>query len=505
MMVTDVIVVGAGPVGLMLAAELRLAGATPLVLERLETPSTERRARGVGPLAAEALQRRGLGGQLAAHHPEGRAQKADDHGSDKGHFAWIHKIDPVLQEEPDRRGALIWQPELEALLGAYATGLGVEVRRGHAVTAVEQDEQGVTVTAATADGERRFRAAYLVGCDGGRSTVRTLAGFAFPGTDPIMVARQAQAGLADPEVLPPSGRTDSGTLFHGGGSVGTFDFDVADLPADRAAPITREEMQASLRRVSGTDVTVTAVGPALRFTDNARQADTYRLGRILLAGDAAHVHSPNGGQGLNLGLLDAVNLGWKLAAEARGLAPEGLLDSYTAERHPVGAAVLHNTRAQSALLRPGPHTDALRDIVSDLMDIPDVNRYFGRMMSGLASRYPLPCVTTEPHPLLGQHCPDLKLATVSPGGPREVLLSELTTQGGMLLLTPGDGPEAEWADVAGRHDRLKVVQAACTDRDDLSAALIRPDGVVAWAAAPGLPTDTKALSAALHTWLGDTR
>ncbi|MFG2652598.1 FAD-dependent monooxygenase [Streptomyces sp. NPDC048436] len=502
-MTTDVIVVGAGPVGLMLGAELRLAGASSLLLDRLAVPSSRRKARGVGPPAAEALRRRGLGERIAAHHSRGSADKARDHGSERGHFAWIHKVDLALQEEPDRQGVLIWQPDLEAVLGEYAAGLGVPVHRAHTVTAIVQDDHGVTVTARTPEGERRFSAAYLVGCDGGRSTVRKLAGFNFPGTGPIMTARQAEAEIADPGVLPPSGRTPTGTLFHSPGRVGTFEFDAADVPADREAPVTREELQASLRRVSGTEVTVTSIGPSLRFTDHARQAATYRQGRVLLAGDAAHVHSPNGGQGLNLGLLDAVNLGWKLAAEVRGEAPEGLLDSYTRERHPAGAAVLHNTRAQSALLRPGAHTDALRDIVSDLMDIPEVNRHFGRMLTGLGTRYALPYATKDPHPLLGQHCPDLKLTANSAdggGGSRTELLSRIATDGGTLLLAPGDGPvlaaAAEW------RERLTVVETTGIDRDDLSAALIRPDGVVAWAASPEQAPDTAALTTALRTWLG---
>ncbi|MCF3960357.1 FAD-dependent monooxygenase [Streptomyces fuscigenes] len=499
-MTTDVLVVGAGPVGLLLAAELRLAGASPLVLEQSTAPSGERRARGVGPLAAEALQRRGLGPLLAAHHPRGDAERAADHGSEKHHFAWIHKIDPALQEEPGRRGVLIRQPDLEAILREYAAGLGVAVRNGHVVTALAQDEEGVTVTADTPGGIRRFRAPYAVGCDGGRSTVRKLAGFEFHGTPPTMIARHAEVDLEGAESLPPSGRTPAGTLFHTPGLVGTFDFDLGDAPADRTAPVTREEMQASLRRVSGTRVTVTRIGSALRVSDHARQVSTYRRGRVLLAGDAAHVHSPNGGQGLNLGLMDAANLGWKLAAEVRGEAPEGLLDSYTRERRPVGAAVLHNTRAQSALMRPGPHTDALRDIVSDLMDLPEVNRYFGRMMSGLATRYTFPYMPSDAHPLVGRHCPDLELAAVTPRASRTVRLSRLTPGGGTVLLAPAGSRVL--ADAAPWQDRLAIVEASRVDRDDLSAALIRPDGVVAWAAAPDLSPDGSALTAALGTWLG---
>lgn len=495
----DVIVVGAGPVGLMLAAELRLAGASPVVLERLAEPDPQRKSRGVGPLALEALERRGLGGKLAAHQPERGAEKARDHGSEKNHFAWIHKIDPSPRDEPGRRGALIWQPDLEAVLAEYATGLGVPVLRGHTVTGIAQDDAGVRVTVETAGGRHEREAAYVVGCDGGRSTIRKLAGFEFPGTPPLMTARQARVELTDPDVLPPSGRTPAGMLVHGPGMIGVFDFSPAH--EEPQGPLTREELQAGVRRVAGVDVTVTAMTDTLRFTDNARQVTTYRQGRVLLAGDAAHVHSPNGGQGLNLGLVDAVNLGWKLAAETRGEAPPGLLDSYTAERHPAGAAVLHNTRAQSALMLPGPHTDALRDIVSDLMDIPEVNRYFSRMLGGLDTRYSFPYTTPRAHPLIGRLCPDLTcVVTTDDGELRPARLSRFTTTGRFVLLALADHPAV--AAAARWRDRVEVVTATAVDHDRLSAVLIRPDGAVAWASAPGRPGDMSLLETALRTWLG---
>ncbi|MEU6278263.1 FAD-dependent monooxygenase [Streptomyces populi] len=493
----DAMVVGAGPVGLLLAAELRLAGVEPLVLERLPEPSAQPKARGVGPLAFEALVRRGLGEKIGAHQPGGAADKARDHSSEKSHFAWIHKIDPLLPAEPDRRGALIWQPDLEAVLGEYAAGLGVTVRREHDVVGLVQDEQGVTVTVRTPAGQQRMTADYLVGCDGGRSVVRKLAGFDFPGTPPLMTARQARVELADPDVLPPPGRLPGGMLIHGPGVLGTFDFD-DDGPDHRSAVVTREEMEASVRRVAGVDVTITDMHSALRFTDHARQAATYRQGRVLLAGDAAHVHSPNGGQGLNLGLVDAANLGWKLALEIRGQAGAGLLDSYTAERHPAGAAVLHNTRAQSALMLPGPHTDALRDIVADLMDIPEVNRYFARMLSGLATRYSFAYATPHAHPLTGRPIPDLQLTT---DGPHTARLSDFTTAGRAVLLTRAGSPAEAMA--ARWRERLEVVTISALGHEELAEVLVRPDGAVAWAAAPGRAADTDLLEAALRTWLGE--
>ncbi|MEV8037968.1 FAD-dependent monooxygenase [Streptomyces sp. NPDC086182] len=220
---------------------------------------------------------------------------------------------------------------------------------------------------------------------------------------------------------------------------------------------------------------------------------------MLLAGDSAHVHSPNGGQGLALGLLDATNLGWKLAATVLGRAPDGLLDSYTAERHPAAAAVLHNTRAQSALLRPGPHTDALRDIVSDLMDIEEVNQYFGRMLSGLGIRYALPYTEAGAHRLTGAYCPDLRLTTETSGEAPATSLAQLAEQGRPVLIHTRDYPEVPAA-TAVRHGVLSVAAADTLDRDDLCAVLVRPDGVIAWAVAPGRPADTTGLEHALRAW-----
>jgi len=487
----DVVIVGAGPVGLMLATELVLAGVLPIVIERLATPSPQRKSRGVDPLAMEALMRRGLGDRLADSEPERAAEKERDHGSAKNHFAWIHKIDPALQDEPGRRGALIWQPDLEAILTEYAEKLGVTVLREHTATALAQDSDGVNLTVDTPEGTREVRASFVVGCDGGRSFIRKAAGFDFPGTAPIMTARQAQVAIENPEALPDSGRLPGGMLLHGPGVIGTFDFSPEHDSA--SGPVTPEEMSASVRRVAGVDVTITAVTDALRFTDNARQATAYQRGRVLLAGDAAHVHSPNGGQGLNLGLMDAVNLGWKLASAVRASAPAGLLDSYTKERHPAGEAVLRNTRAQSALMLPGPHTDALRDIVSDLMDIREVNSYFSRLLGGLDTRYELPYATAETHPLTGRLCPNLTITLED----REAELTEFTASGQPVLLIPADAHH----EVHGCGGTA-VVEVAGIAHPELSAVLVRPDGVIAWACAPGDPLDLDLLRTALDTWFG---
>ena len=469
----DVVVVGAGPVGLLLAAELALAGVRPIVLERLAAPGEQPKARGIGVLAAEALRRRGLGAALDREHEIGLQALAREHGTTRGHFAWIHKIDAEVAD-PGRRGALIGQPALERLLREHLAALGGTVRYGWTVTGCEPDAAGVTVTADTPAGPQRLTTAYLVGCDGGHSAVRKLAGFDFPGTDPLMTVRYAQAEVRSAEGLPPSGRLPGGTLFHDDGVIATFDFGPAadaavGARADRSAPLSADEMGESVRRVTGVDVEVTSFEGGLRFTDQARQAASYRCGRVLLAGDAAHVHSPTGGQGLNLGLMDALNLGWKLAATVRGRAPEGLLDSYHEERHPVGAAVLHNTRAQSALLAPGPHVDALRDIVGDLMDLPEVNVYLTRLISGVTHHYRLPY--SAAHPAAGTHCPPLLLDDGTP-------LESLTADGRARLLEGATG-------IGGER---------------FAALLLRPDGVIAWAVAPGGDPDLDGLDAARAAW-----
>jgi 2-polyprenyl-6-methoxyphenol hydroxylase-like FAD-dependent oxidoreductase len=465
----QVIVVGAGPVGLLLAAELRLAGAEPLVLERLTEPSTETKARGVGPLASEALWRRGLGPRLAEEHERGMLDLARDHGSRAGHFANIHKLTP----DPDRPATAIWQPRLEQLLTEHAGALGVPIRRGAEVTALDQDDDGVTVTV----GGQRLRADYLVGCDGGRSTVRKLAGFGFPGTPAVLrsIAGRVRFGSE----IPPMGRYPGGSFagrYVPGQGPSLSGLSEPAQGAEPEGPVTTGEFAEAIRRVTGSTVLVEELHDVRRFNDQARQADTYRIGRVLLAGDAAHVHSPSGGQGLNLGLMDAVNLGWKLAAVLRG-RPGALLDTYTTERHPVGAAVLRNTRAQAALLTPGAHVDALREIVAELMDIPEVDRYFTDLLSALHQRYEFPYPATAP---VGQHCADLEL--VDDAGTKSRLHQHTASGRGLLLLPAG---ARELAD--GRVDVVAHVKPL----------LLRPDGVIAWAGG-----DAASLRVALDTWFG---
>jgi 2-polyprenyl-6-methoxyphenol hydroxylase-like FAD-dependent oxidoreductase len=474
----DVVIVGAGPVGLFLAIELATAGVKPLVLERLVEPDRTIKAASVGAVAAEALERRGLAAALDEEHRAAMALMMPAlkvrFGSAAikkpgGHFSGMFLIDQNLQRDPDRHMRPVPQEALEKILTARASQLGVEIRRGVTVDAFEQGDDGVS--AQTSAGV--LSAQYLVGCDGGRSRVRKLAGFEFPGTDPTITGYQVVAEFDRPEKLAPGWhRTPRGLVASGPMPGRVFTAEFAGPPPHRDAPITQAEVEASIQRVSGADVQIRSMTMATRWTDNARQATTYRIGRVLLAGDAAHVHSPFGGQGLNLGLVDAANLGWKLAAAVQGR--EHLLDSYTAERHPVAARVLENTRAQVALMRPDPLTSALRTIVGDLMKLPEGNRYFGEMLTGVGIRYDL----GDDDPLVGTLAKDQPL-TLSDG--REERLYPLMEQGGGLFISPS-------------HPSLPPdVQHARTK--DGPSMLVRPDGCIGWTDA-----SSKSLVEALARW-----
>jgi 2-polyprenyl-6-methoxyphenol hydroxylase-like FAD-dependent oxidoreductase len=506
-------VAGAGPVGLMLATELRLAGVRVLVVERRLEPDAAGKAGAINTASAEAFERRGLltalqAGEVtmkagAAAGPPGERRRP----SSVGHFGGIQvPAAPVDLDDPSLRGrgpawyVQVPQIEVERILGERAAELGVEVRRGVEVAGFDAAEDGVTVHL---DGGGDVRAAWLVGCDGGRSLVRKQAGFDFPGTDPTITFRQTEGTVQGAEQLGRDWRhTPTGVYVYGPvpGRVRTVELD--GPPADREEPVTAAEMEASLRRVSGADVRVTEVISGTRFTDNARQATTYRRGRVLLCGDAAHVHSPFSGQGLNLGIGDAVNLGWKLAATVRGWAPEGLLDTYTAERHPIGAWVLDWTRAQVAVMRGDAYSSALRGVVTDFLGTPDGATYYVRRISGLWQRYDL----GNGHPLAGAVMPDLKLDD----GTR---LSDHARQGRALLVDlAGDDRLAALAEpYAGRVELVRGRRDGVDAADGLDCAgasglLVRPDGFVAWASpddATDDATDVAGLAAALKRWLGE--
>jgi 2-polyprenyl-6-methoxyphenol hydroxylase-like FAD-dependent oxidoreductase len=502
----DVVISGGGPVGLMLACELRLAGVDVLVLERLTEIDTTIKAGAINVPTAEACYRRGMAApfqeqqRLGYERMKSFMAKVIPAGASMpptmprivGHFAGImvgadlvDRTDPAFRESgPAADIMLVAQAAVEEVLWHRANELGVQARRGVEVTGFDADDDGVTVRF----GDESVRAGWLVGCDGGRSVVRKLAGFDFPGTDPAVTGRQALVEMEGAEALGMGwNRTDDGIYVHGPvpGRILTVEFD--GPPAERDAPITLAELQESLRRTSGVDVTITRVISATRFTDNARQATTYRRGRVLLAGDAAHVHSPFGGQGLNLGIGDAVNLGWKLAATIRGWAPDGLLDTYTAERHPIGEWVLEWTRAQVALMRPDRRTRSLLNVVTDLLGTEDGATYLARKLSGVLHRYDF----GDGHPLVGSSAPDLEFAD----GTR---LAEHCVDGRALLLDLADSPELRAAAEVW-HDRLHVLTVKPSGANELTGMLLRSDGHVAWAAEDG---DLDGLTRALARWLG---
>nr|WP_093415242.1 FAD-dependent monooxygenase [Saccharopolyspora flava] len=494
----DVVVAGGGPVGLMLAAELRLGGASVVVVERLTEPSTGLKAGTLNRPSIEALHRRGLLPALR------RAQQQDEwfvsflsggEGGERalprfaGHFAAIPLSEALLDDsDPELSDlhpldlvALVHQKRIEEILAEHAAALGVELRRGVELTDFAEDADGVTVE--TSDGP--VRCGWLVGCDGGRSEVRKRAGFDFPGTEPEITAYHAVADITGTQDLGVGWQVSpTGVYINDPARRRITTIAFGGAPAERHAPATADELRASIRHVTGADVTINAITSLTRFTDNARQATTYRRGRVLLAGDSAHVHSPFGGQGLNLGLGDAVNLGWKLAATARGTAPDGLLDTYTAERHPLGAWVLDWTRAQIALMRPEPHARALRQVVGDLAGTTDGTTHLAKKIAGIGQRYDLP----GDHPLVGAGVPDYDLADGS-------RLSDHVHDGKALLLDPAgslrDAAEAY-------RDRMRTITSAPRGDDVPAAVLVRPDGFVAWAGEP----DRDAVNAALETWLG---
>ncbi|MEU8235458.1 FAD-dependent monooxygenase [Actinoplanes sp. NPDC048967] len=502
--VHDVVIAGAGPVGLFLACELGLAGCSVLVLERDPEPHSPWKAmplgmRGLSVTSVEAFYRRGLLQPLLT-----ASGGTDDLGADPdadepppprgvGHFAGMMldpaKVDagalPFRLPGPVTQGVMTSLEAVGTVLAERAAELGVEIKRGLGVSAVTQDADGVLVRA----GDHEYAARWLVGCDGGRSTVRGLAGFGFAGTEPQFTGYLMLATVADPDQLNPGfNLTPTGMYLRMAvpGHLGVLDFDGGAF--DRSRPPTREHLQTVLRRVSGTGVTVSDVRFASTFTDRAMQATTYRRGRVLLAGDAAHIHSPLGAQGLNLGLGDALNLGWKLAATVHGHAPDGLLDTYTSERHPIGAAALDWTRAQAAAMRPDPHSQAVQALIRDLIGTRDVTTYVYGKLSGSAIRYDL----GSDQPLVGRNAPEFRLRD----GTR---LGDLLRDGhgAVLDFSPGRSlaePARRW------KSRLRYAAGPARNDLGLGAVLVRPDGTVAWVGDrdPGRVTFERAAS----RWFG---
>ncbi|MEU7580023.1 FAD-dependent monooxygenase [Streptomyces sp. NPDC041068] len=481
----DVVVIGAGPTGLMLAGELRLGGADVIVLERLTEPTGQSRGLGFTARTMEVFDQRGI---LKGFGPGLET-------SPQGHFGGLLFDYSVLEDAHfGVRG--VPQCRTEEVLEEWAGALGADVRRGWELTGLADRGDRAEVTARTQDGERRLCAAYVVGCDGGQSTVRAAAGFSFPGTE----ARREMylADVVGCSIRPrhlgerlPGGMVMAAPLGEG---VDRVIVCPDGTPAsDRSRPPRFTDVAAAWLAITGEDISGGSAHWVSSFTDATRQITEYRRGRVLLAGDAAHIHLPAGGQGLSTGVQDAANLGWKLAATVQERAPEGLLDTYHDERHRVGARLLMNTRTQGTLYIGGPETDSLRALFGELIAYTDVRRHLAGAVSGLDIRYD---VGGGEHPLLGRRLPPRRLRTAAGSVTTASLLH--SAQG--VLLDLGDDAGAR-ATAAGWKDRVIAVSCALADADaDLGgsrALLVRPDGHIVWAAEDGTP-----LEDALHRWFG---
>jgi 2-polyprenyl-6-methoxyphenol hydroxylase-like FAD-dependent oxidoreductase len=497
----DVVIAGAGPNGLMLACELALAGVRPVVLDRLPAPSAEPKANGLVGQVVRQLDMRGL------YHPFG-----GDDGPPQPTYGWMFagmSLSFLGIENNPMYALLLPQPRLVRLLEKRARDLGVDVRWGHELVDFDTGDDVVSVAARSGERTYRMAARYLVGADGGRSTVRKNLGVGFRGHTSGIVSRLAHVHLPDEVLVAGRGfdipgfglipfgvnRFDNGTIVifplepHRP-LVGTIEYGWTVGSADM--PMSLDELRDSLRRIVGVDVPVqapkTSDEHALRRLDgiNSRQADRYRVGRVLLLGDSAHVHSPMGGPGLNLGMQDAVNLGWKLAAVVKCTAPPELLDTYESERYPVGQRVMLHSQAQLALAAPGPEVEALRTLFAELAREPAVAAHLAALLAGADVRYDM----GDEHALSGLMVPDCVLDD----GRR---VAELLHEARPVLLDRSGcaaGPAAPWA------DRVDVVTAGAADGPD--AMLVRPDGYVAWAADTFGPADAERLRAALARWFG---
>lgn len=478
-----VVIAGGGPTGLMLAAELSLSRVDVVVVERRAGPGLAgSRAGGLHSRTIEVLDQRGVADRFLS---QGRVAQVAAFG--------MTTLD--ISDFPTRHnyGLALWQDRIERVLGDWVSELLVPIHRGCEVLGFSQDDTGVDV--ALGDG-RSLRAEYLVGCDGGRSLVRKKAGIDFAGWDASTTYLIAEAEMTGE---PPVGIRRSEKGVNG---IGKLD-DGKRVRVVLCEPEVREgdeptlsDLREALIALYGTDYGVRDVTWLSRFTDSARQAVSYRDRRVLLAGDAAHVHSPAGGQGLNIGVQDAVNLGWKLAQVVKGTSPETLLDTYQAERHPIGARVLESTLAQTAINRGDERTRALREAMSELLALDEPRKIYAGRMSGLDIRYDL----GAGHALLGRRMPDLDVETDS--GPRRVFTLLHDVRPVLLNLgEPGALDIAPWADRVKRLDarytgvwELPVLGAVAAP----TAVLIRPDGYVAWV---GVGTD-HGLRDALTTWFG---
>ncbi|GAA4027562.1 FAD-dependent monooxygenase [Arthrobacter methylotrophus] len=498
-MTPEVVIAGGGPTGLMLAAELALAGVDAVIVERRASQDLAgSRAGGLHARTIEVLDQRGIADRFLA---EGKTAQV----------AGFAKVSLDISDFPTRHnyGLGLWQNHIERILADWVRELGVTIHYGHEVTRFVQDATGVDVELATG---QRLRAQYLVGCDGGRSLIRKAAGIEFPGWDPTTSALIAQVEMAEE---PPLGIHRDAFGIH---SFGRLEYEIRDgqvvykdhgpvgvmVTEEHIGPPsdptlrdpTLRDLSEALIAVCGTDYGVHNHTWISRFTDMTRQAAAYWDKRVLLAGDAAHVHAPDGGQGLNIGVQDAVNLGWKLAQVVKRTSPESLLDTYHAERHPVAARVLRNTMASVALRRPDERTKAVGELMAELLSMEEPRRHFAAMMSGLDIHYDL----GEGHPQLGRRMPDLDVVTAD--GPRRVFT--LLHDARPVLLNLG---EPGSIDITPWSDRVELIDATYAGTWELpvlgvvtvpTAVLIRPDGYVAWVDDPA----RRGLADALTTWFG---
>jgi 2-polyprenyl-6-methoxyphenol hydroxylase-like FAD-dependent oxidoreductase len=494
----DVIISGAGPVGLFLACELALANCSVLVLEKAEEPNSPLKQlpfgiRGLSSLSIETLYRRGLLDELEIHkHLKNPHQNAKQGAQRQvGHFAGIPFLEGDVDTSQWKYRLLTSTPaslisemqELETVFTHRAEALGVQIKRGLPITGFQQTDDRVTVQS----GDQSFKSKWLVGCDGARSVVRKAGGFEFAGTEPEFTGYSTKVDIADPEKLKPGRNvTPRGMYLQSQpGYLAIQDFDGGAFHSSDK-PITLEHVQEVLRRVSGTNVTITKLHIATTWTDRARQATTYRDGRVFLAGDAAHIHAPLGGQGLNLGLGDAMNLGWKLAATIHNKTPEGLLDTYYTECYPIGEQVLDWSRAQAAIMGTEPHARALYAIISDLMNTQDGATYFAGRVWGINTRYDL----GNDHSLVGYSVPNFELENGT-------TIGDLMHDGRGILLDFNNN--ASLKTLAVKYDnQLKYVSGSAKEQLGLSAILIRPDGIIAWAAED--EADYSELKNAVERW-----
>jgi 2-polyprenyl-6-methoxyphenol hydroxylase-like FAD-dependent oxidoreductase len=489
-----VVIAGGGPIGLMLAYELALADVKPIIIERRQQPNTQSWGVAINPAVIELLDQRGLMDDLRADGLEfPRAQFA---------HLWLA---PEKLNERHPNNFIIPQSRLERRLEEKALKLGAEIRRSERVCRAEETADGISVGVRTDSGEYHIESSYLIGCDGAESTVRSLSGVPFMGEefpfygltgDLAFEPTNPLLGLLGAHHLPDGLFTLTPT---GPGQLRILTAEFDSVSADRNAPATREELQEAVKRITGRDLGNPEIRWLSRFDYHAKTASRYRAGRIFLAGDAAHVHFPLGGLALSTGLEDAVNLGWKIAADLNGSAPPALLDSYHDERYPAGERACLATKAQVALLYPLGKVAPLREIVAELIRFDSVNDYLVKMVGGLDVRYAMEyaeiMADDAGHRLLGRKLPDIEVST--PTGPvRAIAL--LNAGHGVLLVPPSD--TVIGAAAAGWADRIDVVTAELPPRAAATSLLLRPDGRVAWSATevPSLA----GLHSALSTWFG---